>query len=139
MKYKLKVITGYRKDQEHSIDADEAHKAYYLFNHPDERGTFSNGLALSGVRDVIPDYQGTMGWNPTHVLDSDDWNEIHSSGAGKKLQAFMSAGKEIARLGDPQDLAVPLRELLAAKYPQLKNLNSERTSGMNRIAPPTSS
>src|SRR5215210_8904060 len=101
MQYKIKLITGYRRDQEHSIDANEAHKAYYLFEHPTERGIFSNGLAIIGadIRGIVPDYHGTMGWNPTHPLDGDDWNELHRTGITGTLQRYLEAGRDVARLG----------------------------------------
>lgn len=122
MKYKIKLITGYRRDQEYSIDANEAHKAYYLFNHPTERGVFLDGLAIKGdqIQEIVPDYQGTMGWNPTHVLDNDDWAELSSKGIDRKLRNIMSAAKEIARIGESLDFATPLSNLMNNKYLQLK-------------------
>lgn len=95
MHCKIKIITGYRRDQEHSIDANEAHKAYYLFEHPLERGTFSSGLAIIGseIREIVPDYQGTMGWNPTHVLDADDWNELHQKGIPARIKNISPSGR----------------------------------------------
>lgn len=112
-KYHLKVVCGFRKEQEFTINANEAHKAYYLFNNPDKRGTFDNGLAIKGsdISRIIPDYCTTMGWNPTHVLTDDDYNELRENGVMKKLQGIMSSAKEIARIGDPDDLAKPLIEL----------------------------
>lgn len=119
--YKVKMIVGYRKDQEHSIDANEAHKAYYLFLNPDARSIFSNGLALKGsqIDEIIPDWQGTMGWNPSHVLDAADWEEISSSGAHREMQNILSAAKEIATLGHEGDLSVPLEQLITTKYSRL--------------------
>lgn len=134
MKYRVKMITGFRRDQEYSIDANEAHKAYYLFDHPDTRSTFSDGLAIKGdqIQEIVPDYQGTMGWNPTHVLDSDDHNELAKNGVSRKLQQIMSAAKDIAKLGESQDLNTPLSELMKNKYPQLGAPN-ERSGEMKRI------
>ena len=141
MKYKLKLITGFRRDQEYSIDANEAHKAYYLFEHPEARTTFRDGLAIKGdqIQEVVPDYQRTMGWNPTHVLDGDDYNEIARAGVDRKMQMIMSAAREIAKFAPPAELNTPLSELLRTKYPQLKNPNGERTGGIKRITPPSAS
>ena len=139
MKYKIKLITGFRRDQEYSIDANEAHKAYYLFDHPDTRSTFSNGLAIKGdqIQEIVPDYQGTMGWNATHVLDSDDHNELAQNGVARKLREIMSAAREIVKLGEPKDLNTPLSELIKNKYPQLgKGKNEQRGGEMKRITPP---
>jgi hypothetical protein len=118
---KIKITTGYRRDQEHSIPVDEAHKAYFLFNNPDHRTVFSTGLALRGeqIQSIVPDWQGTMGWNPSHVLDSDDWNEIHAAGLMDKMQRLLAAAKELGSIGNAADLNQPLTALLTEKYPKL--------------------
>lgn len=112
-KYKVKIVCGFRKEQEFTIDANEAHKAYYLFNNPDKRGTFDNGLAIKGsdIQRIEPDYNSTMGWNHTHQLTNDDWNELHANGVMQKIQAIMAGAKEIARIGNAKDLQRPLIEL----------------------------
>jgi len=128
---KVKLIVGFRRDQEHSIDADEAHKAYYLFLNPDKRGVFKNGLAIVGsdIKEIVPDYQATMGWNPTHVIDSDDWNELYKTGAAYKIPKLLAAAKEIAQLAQPADLNQPLTLLIEKKYPQLLPAPVEKRSG----------
>ena len=138
MKYCIKIITGFRRDQEYSIDANEAHKAYYLFDHPDTRTTFSNGLAIKGdqIQEIVPDYQATMGWNPTHVLDSDDHNELAKKGVDRKMQEIMGAARYIAQKGEPADLNLSLSELMKNKYPKLGKDNDDRHEGMKRILPP---
>lgn len=122
---KIKLITGFRKDQEYSIDAREAHKAYYLFLHPEERGIFENGLALVGsdIKAIEPDYNGTMGWNPTHQLDEDDWNEIESKGVDRKLRNILTTAKKSVRLieNNPALLNEPIQML---RKMELKALNS---------------
>ena len=136
MQYKIKLIVGFRRDQEHSIDANEAHKAYYLFLHPEERGIFSNGLAIKGdqIQEIVPDYQGTMNWNPTHILDNDDWNELSEKGITRKIQKYLSIGKEIAQVGKPEDFSIPLGELVLKKYPQLNEPTEKRENKMTSIA-----
>lgn len=135
MKYQVKLITGFRRDQEHSIDAEEAHKAYYLFNHPEERGTFDNGFAIKGdqIQEIVPDYQGTMGWNATHMLDSDDWNELNGNGVSRKMRELMGAAQEISKRGDTTDFGVPLSKLLEEKYPQLGKGREERGGEMKKL------
>lgn len=125
-KYKLKIICGFRQDQEYTIDANEAHKAYYLFNKPTARAVFSNGLAIQGddVKRIVPDYHATMGWNSTHRLDDDDMNEIHSSGISSKLQYIMSLGKEIARVCEPSELTIPMLTLVKEKYQGISSPSS---------------
>lgn len=113
----IKLVTGFK---DFSIDAEEAHKAYYLFLHPNERGTFSNGLAIRGqdIQRIEPDYQGTMGWNPTHRLDEDDWNQIKKYKVDKKLRDLMYEAKQLAQ-------SPTIDKLLGSKMTELsKNLLS---------------
>lgn len=137
MQPKIKVIVGYREDQYHTIDADEAHKAYYLFEHPKERGIFSNGVAIRGedIQSIAPDWHATMGWNPTHELDSGDWNEIRDNGLHYTLTRLMSAAHEIVKIGKPEDLNQPLRLLIEHSYPQLMPKSVQvRGGSMKHIA-----
>lgn len=129
---RVKIITGFRKDQIYSIPAAEAHKAYFLFLNPEVRTVFSNGLAIKGseIQRIEPDWQGTMGWNEAHVLDSDDWNEIHRSGKEKELLGALTAAQGVAKIGDPKDLNLPLAEAMK-KYPALAA--PERSGGMKQI------
>lgn len=122
-KYKIKIVCGFRKEQEFTIDANETHKAYYLFTHPEKRGTFNSGLALKGsdIQRIEPDYNATMGWNHTYQLTNDDWNELHASGVTQKMQGIMSSAKEIARLAQTEDFSVPLVDLVKNKYVQIAN------------------
>ncbi len=111
---KIKIITGFRKDQEHSIDISEAHKAYYLFLHPEVRSIFSDGLAIKGsdIQSIVPDYQATMGWNTTHVLGDDDMAEIKKLGVDRKIRDMMARAKEVAMICKPQDLNQSLEALV---------------------------
>lgn len=112
---KIKLIVGYRKDQEYSIDASEAHKAYYLFLNPEERAVFGNGLALVGkeIKAIEPDYNGTMGWNPNHQLDSDDWNELKEKGIDRKLRNVLQTAKQAIPMiqENPQLLSEPIQTI----------------------------
>lgn len=112
-KYKIKIVCGFRKDQEFSIDANEAHKAYYLFNNPDKRGVFNSGLALKGVdiQRIEPDFNATMGWNQGYALTPADWDEVNRSGVSRKFTEIMGLAKDVARSGDAKLLAIPLIEL----------------------------
>lgn len=135
---KIKLITGYRKDQTYSVEAEEAHKAYYLWFNPDTRTVFSDGLAIKGseIEIIEPDYQGSMGWNPTHTLDGDDMNEIRTNGLDRKLRQVMYLAGEIAKIGDEKDIVLSLSEV-AKKYPQLGNSDDRMggTGDMKRIGP----
>lgn len=117
---KIKLICGFRTDQEYSIDIDEAHKAYYLFRNPDARAIFRGGLAITGssIKEIVPDWHGTMGWNPSHRLDADDWNEIERSGKGRALSASMALAETVGNKCSEEQLAKPLGELKAL-YPKI--------------------
>ena len=125
-KYKLKIICGFRKEQEYTIDANEAHKAYYLFNNPTKRGTFDSGIAIKGsdIQRIVPDYHATMGWNDSHALTGDDHNALHASGVMQKMQNIMAAAKEVGRNGDVEDMRVPLLTLYRGKYAQIESGSS---------------
>lgn len=97
-KMKVRITTGYRDDQYVTIDIEEAHKAYYLFLNPEKRGVFENGVALIGknIQQIQPDYHATMGWNASHKLDTDDWEELNTKNVGRKINYQLSIAKEIA-------------------------------------------
>ncbi len=131
-KLKVRIITGFREDQAHTIDAEEAHKAYYLFLHPEERGVFSNGLPLVGknIQTIEPDYHATMGWNPSHALDGNDYNEIRDCGVDKELRDTLSLAKEVAVRLPASKMDAPLSELIG----QMTNLNLLEGKGLTKIA-----
>jgi hypothetical protein len=113
---KLKIITGFRDDQFMIISGEEAHKAYYLFLHPDERAVFANGVALIGknIQEIVPAYNEIMGWNPTHKLDGDDWNDIRSKGIDKAANLVLSEAKEVAYLME-KNPSLGMKKLSEAK------------------------
>lgn len=108
----IKIITGYRKDQEHSIDAQEAHKAYYLFLNPDKRGIFKGGLAIRGedIKAIEPDYNASMGWPPTYRPDDFDWAEIEKQGLSGKIKRMMEYARNVA-IQDPSKINLPLSDV----------------------------
>lgn len=110
----IKIKTGFNENQYYIIEDQEAHKAYYLFNNPEARTVFTNGVALIGknIQEIQPAYNETMGWNPTHKLDDDDWNEIRSKGVADRLRNVLALGREVALLAEqkPEILKIPLRE-----------------------------
>lgn len=111
----IKIITGFRDEQHYIIENEEAHKAYYLFNNPDARTVFNNGVALIGkhIQGIEPAWNESMGWNPTHKLDDDDWNDIRKRGVDVKLRDILSEAKRISYLAEknPQILNLPLSEI----------------------------
>lgn len=99
---KLKLITGFGQDEKCSIDVSEAHKAYYLYNNPEKRGVFDNGLAIEGrdIKRIIPDWNGTMGWNNTHKLDDDDWNDIRGKKMDMRMNDTLYLANKVAKLAE---------------------------------------
>jgi hypothetical protein len=111
MNYFVRVVL---KGRDISVSIDEAHKVYYLFSHPDERGILQDGTALIGseIRGIFPDYNATMGWNPTHRLNDDDWVEINRSGAETALRLILERAKEFSKTCTALELNKPLFEAL---------------------------
>ena len=109
---KIKIITGFRENQYFVIELNEAHKAYYLFEHPEARVIFENGVALIGknIQGIEPAWNEIMGWNPTHELNDDDWNDIKGKELDTKLRNLLTEAKRIAYLAEkhPQLLKLPL-------------------------------
>ena len=127
MKYYIKVITGFREDQYNIISMQEAHKAYYLFKNPTERGVFENGVALVGknIHEIQPAWNETMGWNPTHELDDNDWNEIDKLGVGKKMRILLGHAKEV---GDLITETSPLKRMSLIEAIKLIPQNNKQIS-----------
>ena len=125
-KYKLKIVTGYREEQTHTIDVSEAHKAYYLFLNPEARTIFNNGLAIRGqdIQTILPDYHATMGWNPAHKLMADDYNELESKGVTRKLNEYITLAKDVVRISGGEKID---RELLEA-CKELRLLNAPKSN-----------
>ncbi len=98
----IKITTGFNADEKFIIDSEEAHKAYYLFNNPELRGTFKNGVAIVGrdIRSIQPAWNESMGWNPSHKLDDDDWNDIRSKGVDTKINKLLLKASDVARLAE---------------------------------------
>lgn len=109
---KIKIITGFRDEQFMIIGSEEAHKAYYLFLHPEERAIFSNGVALIGknIQEIVPAWNETMGWNPTHKLDGYDWEEIREKGIDRKLNSVLTQAKQVSYLME-KDKSIGLKSL----------------------------
>lgn len=110
----IKIITGFRDNQYYTIENEEAHKAYFLFNNPDARTIFKNGVAIIGknIQGIEPAWNETMGWNPSHKLDDDDWNDIRRHSKDKELRNVLEEAKNVALLAEKNSelLMLPLSE-----------------------------
>lgn len=111
----FKVTTGFREDQFVLVPADEVHKAYYLFTHPEERAVFSNGVTLIGknIQNIDIAWNEVMGWNSTHILDNDDWVEINRSKEKKEMTALQIAAKQVSYLME-KDKSLGMKTLTEA-------------------------
>jgi len=98
-KYYIKVI-GFRREQDVSIPLQEAHKVYYLFNNREKHGVFENGVAIVGssIQQVVPDYNKTMGWNDSHSINNEDWNELRREGIEEKMEMIMEKARDVAKM-----------------------------------------
>ena len=118
MKYYIRVITGFREDQYVIIPMQEAHKAYYLFKHPEERGVFNCGIALIGrnIQEIRPEWNKTMGWNESHEIGYLDWEELKGKGVENKMRILIQAAKDVGDLVEskPQFMKIDLGYVLAS-------------------------
>ncbi len=123
----IKIITGFRENQYYVIEDYEAHKAYYLFNNPEARTIFENGVALIGknIQGIEPAWNESMGWNPTHDLDDDDWNDIRKHGVDDRLRNILGEAKQVAQLAEknPQLLKMTLTEIKQLPENEIKRLS----------------
>lgn len=135
MKYYIKIICGYRPDQEYTVPLQEAHKAYYLFRNPDKQGIFTNGIAIKGsmIQSIKPDWHTTMGWNETHQLNSDDWVELKDIGVEDKMKKLMYDAKKVADLGIEQHIKLKLQDVIKL-LPEQKLINPSVENEVKSLA-----
>lgn len=76
-----------------SINETEIEKAIFAFitGNP---VVFSNGGAIRHIESIMPDWNGTMGWNEGYKLGPEDWAIIHSKGADRKIQLYFENAKQ---------------------------------------------
>lgn len=125
MKYYLKAVIGFRDDQFVTIPMQEAHKLYYLFNHPEERGVFNNGVALVGknIQTIIPNWNETLGYNPNYKLTEDDWNDIRGKSIDAKMKTLIEKAKDISKIAEQNISIIKLN-----MYEALKLLPENKTN-----------
>ena len=74
------------------IDETELEKAQAAFRFG--TSVIFNSGALEKVGDILPDFNRTMGWNPSHKLENDDWSDIQNKGIENKLHSFSQLVKD---------------------------------------------
>lgn len=114
------------------IENSEAHKAYYLFNHPEARSVFKNGSAVIGknIRLIEPALNEIMGWNPTYKPQGEDWNELRVIDA--KIRAIMALGAQVATLANNNPKL--LEQKLSETIHLLPEENKQLSEGVNLLA-----
>lgn len=119
MKYLMfKVVTGYGDDDYRSITSDELHKAYYLFLNADEniRSIMNDGRPLIGkdIKDIKPDYNAMMGWNPSYKPSCSELDEIKVQKffplMNECMQKASRVAQHILQSGDETLLQKPITE-----------------------------
>ena len=132
---KVKILTN-DFNISFTVEAKESHKAYYLFNNPEKRGTFTNGVAILGkdIKSIVPDFNTTMDWNPSYKMSDDDWNEIRKKGLDKKAQFILEKAAIVAKMAEenPALLQMALSKAIVL-LPENKNQNAISDS-IERIA-----
>lgn len=127
MKKYFKIVYGYNDNQSTTVGLEEVPKAYHLFIKGEGRAIFDNGVALQGkdIMRIEPDWHATMGWNKTHKMDDDDWNEVKP--LQNRFTELLSEAKSLAyesieqnnpNLIEPQNAKGILVEKLKNKLPE---------------------
>lgn len=82
------------------IQNSEAHKAYYLFSHPEARSVFKDGSAVIGknIKAIEPAYNAIMKWHPTYKPTGEDWKELGV--IDTKIRKIMALGAKVAVLAN---------------------------------------
>jgi hypothetical protein len=116
------------------IDSTEMEKAMHAFI-TGSPVVFENG-ATSRIDRILPDFHRAMGWNPSHRLDTDDQNQLRSTGTeGRYWSAIGKAKEKIQYLLETKQehligKNVPMSKLMPAQDPRVKKLTAETASKM---------
>ena len=95
MVMKFKIIYGFGKEKEITIDENELEKAYGIFL-LGGRAVFGSDGAVDGkyIMAIRPDYRATMGWNMGYELNGEDMMIISQKKIDRKLQIAQARAKE---------------------------------------------
>jgi hypothetical protein len=95
MKYYFKIKIGYDNEFLHIESLEDLEKAYFAFA-TNNKVIFSNGEACRGgdIINITEDWHKEMGWNDTHELQDDDWNELRAKGIVKKYTGIKGGVSE---------------------------------------------
>lgn len=115
--FKIRIGYGKGDDTFIPIDESELETALYCFI-MDGKGVFKGGVCRGkDIISITEDWHKEMGWNESHVMDSDDWNDLYQKGIDKKYVGVLAEYKEKVQFlisSEQQGLIgknVPLKEL----------------------------
>lgn len=120
----FKIITGYNEQQFFRIEADELHKAYFVFMNENSRTIFKNGRTLlhRELLKIEPDVNYVMGWLPDYKLSGEDFKIIEENTICKKMEYDTRLARDVAyKITSPQQLNMPMYEV--AQSLQILKLN----------------
>lgn len=125
MKY-FKVVY-WNDDQFIPITGEELHKAFALSLDENGRGLFSGGMIQGkDIKRIIPDWHREFGWNPSHKLGDDDWNQINPLNDGY-IKA-LEKGKYIAEYAIKNNRMDLLRVGASEAYKQVPQLTEVKVN-----------
>lgn len=96
--FKIRIGYGKEDDRYISIGEGELESALHCFI-TDSKGVFKNGVCRgSDIISITEDWHKEMGWNETHVIIDDDWNELKAKGITGKYTGVLAQAKENVQL-----------------------------------------
>lgn len=89
LKRYFKIHLGYGDEMKLSIGEDEIERVMTAFLTGKKIQTSAGAIDGSKILLIKEDWNKTMGWNETHQLTSDDWNEINQKGVDNLYQGYL--------------------------------------------------
>lgn len=106
MKY-FKVFRGFDQNDYIPIDETELVKAVYAHMTGKPVALQNGSINGTHISAIMPDWNRTMGWNPTHKLGDDDWNDIKYKEVDKLyLGAIADAKSVVYKIIETGDLTL---------------------------------
>lgn len=90
----FRVKVGYGHNEYIPIEGKkELEKAIWAFS-TNDKAVFDKGLVRGqDIIAITEDWHREMGWNPTHIIEGEDWQEIKEKGVQKKYENLISSVK----------------------------------------------
>jgi hypothetical protein len=111
----FKVMRGFNQDDYIPITESELKKAIYAHITGTNVAFEMGSITGTHISAVVPDFHRTLGWNPSHKLDSDDWNDIRGRGLENTMRNLIAEAKQtvqdVIASGDKRLLSDEQRKL----------------------------